>query len=322
MGIQIGLVDGAAFAYDASRILSDAWSLPSLNYSPSYLSWQLSFPGPWKAPAVAAFDGAQPVGFAACTNRRFRCGSQRVDAFVVSFVAVATGYRNRGVAAALYESLLTAIRETGAAVVTFGQTGSAGQRALERAYPPAGFVLAPLGSFPLYAFMPRGQNPSPWTAQLPVPGALESLVGQLAADETVLWSDPTAAQFQHRLLDPRRHAFLCLYNESGTLTGGAFVVESEILSPRGLELLPTLDSVWLSSSEAALLPGLAASLAELWKKVSTSTIVHAPSLGLYDRDVLRGNGFRQTGAGFSGYAAFSNVKSLPSGLRGSNLEIV
>lgn len=321
MGVEIRLVDGPAFASEASRILSDAWSLPSLNYSPGYLSWQLSFPGPWKAPAVAAFDGAQPVGFAACTNRRFRCGSKRVDALAVSFVAVAAGYRNQGVAAALYESLLTTIGEIGAAVVTFGQAGSAGQRAIERAYPPAGFVLAPLGSFPLYAFIPRGQNSSPWTAQLPVPGAFESLVRQLAADETVLWSDPTEAQFQHRLADPRRHAFLCLYDASGTLTGGAFVVESEVLSPRGLELLPTLDSVWLSSSEAALLPGLAASVAELWKKASTSTIVHAPSLGLYDCGVLRRNGFRQTGAGFSGYAAFSNV-SLSSGLRGSNLEIV
>ena len=75
MAVSFSLVNGAGFASEASRILEDAWEPPTLRYSPGYLGWQLTFPSEVELPAVAAAEGGEPVGFAAATARRLRCGS-------------------------------------------------------------------------------------------------------------------------------------------------------------------------------------------------------------------------------------------------------
>ncbi|MGH3183078.1 MAG: GNAT family N-acetyltransferase, partial [Streptosporangiaceae bacterium] len=137
MGITYELVDGTAFAPQASRVLEEAWSPPALCYTPEYLRWQLSFPGPLPLPAAAALAGNDPVGFAGATWRRLRCGSARWDVAVVSFVAVRPEWRKLGVAAGIYRRLLSALRETGAPIVTYAAGGSAGERLLLRAYAEA-----------------------------------------------------------------------------------------------------------------------------------------------------------------------------------------
>ena len=105
--MEYRLVEQAAgLAADASALLQLAWKPPALHYSPEYLAWQLSFPGPWPSPAAAAFDGSTLMGFAASTHRRIRAGHRSLDASLVSFVAVHPDHRNQGITGKLYATLL------------------------------------------------------------------------------------------------------------------------------------------------------------------------------------------------------------------------
>jgi GNAT superfamily N-acetyltransferase len=128
MAVSFSLVNGAGFASEASRILEDAWEPPTLRYSPGYLGWQLTFPSEVELPAVAATEGGEPVGLAAATDRRLRCGSSAFGVAVVSFVAVRPAWRNRGVASGLYRLLLKALADLSVPVITFGIPGSGGTK--------------------------------------------------------------------------------------------------------------------------------------------------------------------------------------------------
>ena len=105
MAVSYSLVNGTEFATEASRILEEAWEPPTLRYTPGFLHWQLSFPSAVELPGVAAFEGTDPVGFAAATARRLRCGSAVFDMAIVSFVAVRPAWRGQGIASGLYRVL-------------------------------------------------------------------------------------------------------------------------------------------------------------------------------------------------------------------------
>src|ERR1035437_6426771 len=153
MAVTFSVVGGIEFARDASAILEQAWEPPVLHYSPAYLSWQLSFPSAVEMPAVAAFDGGDPIGF---------------DAAIVSFVAVRPAWRGQGVAAGLYRTLLEVLADRAIPVVTYAIAESAGHRALLRSYREAGFQIRPMGPYTSYAFAGRQEEAgSQWTAHFP-----------------------------------------------------------------------------------------------------------------------------------------------------------
>src|SRR5215471_11502276 len=107
MAISIKLVPAGSFAAEASSILSEAWPPPSIRYTREYLEWQLAFPSAHEnLPAVAAFDGSTPIGFAAVTARRLRHGSRPFESGIVSFVAVRPMWRAQGIAGEIYQVLL------------------------------------------------------------------------------------------------------------------------------------------------------------------------------------------------------------------------
>lgn len=308
MAIEFHLVPGPEFAPQASAILTAAWTAPALHYTPEYLRWQMSFPGPMPAPAAAAFVDSTPAGFAASTHRRMRHGSELLDILVVSFVAVHPDYRNRGIAAGLYQTLLAAIAATRLPVITFANAGSAGQKAIERAYPEAGFELRSLGSYPGFACAPRSHE-TQWTCEESTPdfdgSSVARVVEAASADRRLLWSAPTAAQWRHYLRDPRPRNFLSL--NSGGETAAAWIVQTAYKTPHGMDSVATIDSVWLNRARPDLLTGLADAVARV---SPATTVVSAPSLGGFDPKLLRQVGFRQVGAGFHGYSA-SVAGSVP-----------
>jgi len=325
--MEYRLVDGADFASSASVILQRAWQPPGLFYSAEYLEWQLSFPGPFPVPAVAAFDGSKPVGFAASAHRRVRCGTAAIDAVIVSFVGVDPDFRSRGIAAGLYANLLAVIAKHAIPVLTYAQSGSAGARAIERAYPLAGFSLHPLGAFPVYGFLVRPETDV--QAWAPAAAGQESAILRSLVDSAVtgagrILSDPSAAQLQHYLADPRGRRLLVQRNGAGHATGAAWAVPIEHTSANGSHSVITLDCVWLSTERVDALPGLAAAAARLWPDPSSRqpVVVQASSLAGFDPQTLRQAGFRQIATPFQGYGAVSSARHPVLKASGSNLEVV
>ncbi len=320
-------VDGAAFAFEASELLQGAWRPPALSYSPEYLQWQLSFPGPFPAPAIAAFDGSTPVGFAASVHRRVRYGAAAFDAVIVSFVGVHSDVRNRGIAAGLYQHLLAAIREREIPAITYGQAGSAGQRAIERAYPIAGLLLHSLGSFPVYGFAVRRETDvGAWASAAAgdEPRVLCSLIdGGIAGDDRIC-SDPSAAQMEHYLHDPRGRKLLVERNSDAVVTGAAWAVQVEHRGVNGNHSVITIDCAWLARERTHALPGLAAAAVHLWQEPGAKepVIVQASSLGGFDPQAARQFGFRQIATPFQGYVAVTGAQHPFCEARGSNLEVV
>ena len=303
MTIEFQLLPGAQFAPQASAILTAAWSAPALHYTPEYLHWQMSFPGPAEAPAVAAFVDSSPAGFAGSTHRRLRYGPEIVDVLLVSFVAVHPDFRNRGIAAGLYRTLLAAIAAARLPVITFAQAGSAGQKALERAYVNAGFELRSLGSYPAFACAPRAVQETQWTPQASTPALGESVaraVDACAADRSLLWSAPSDVQWLHYLEDPRPRSLLSLQSRDGE-AAAAWMVQTAYVSAQGVNSVATIDCAWLNRARPELLSGLASAVAGLSPAVTT--MVNAPSLAGFDPKLLRQAGFRQVGPGFQGYCA-------------------
>ncbi len=322
MAIEFQLVSGPAFAPQASAILTAAWPVPSLHYTPEYLRWQLSFPGPVAAPAVAAFVDSKPAGFAGSTHRRLRHGSEVIDVLLVSFVAVHPDFRNRGIAGGLYRTLLAAIAGTRLPVITFAQAGSAGQKAIERAYPEAGFELRSLGSYPGFACAPRALEETQWicddgTSSLdrsPIAGA----VNACATDRDLFWSAPSDAQWSHYVQDPRARRLFSLKSSDGE-SAAAWMVQTEYTTAQEVSSVAAIDCAWLNRSRPDLLPGLAAAVARI---SSAATVVNAPSLAGFDPKLLRQAGFRQVGSGFHGYCATPSGGARLPQAAATNCEIV
>jgi GNAT superfamily N-acetyltransferase len=320
-------VDGAAFAVQASEVLQGAWRPPALSYSPEYLKWQLSFPGPFPAPAITAFDGSTPVGLAASVHRRVRYGALTFDAVIVSFVGVHADFRNRGIAAGLYQHLLAAIREREIPAITYAVAGSAGQRALERAYPKAGFVLHSLGSYPVYGFAVRRETDvGAWTpaAAGEEPLVLRSLIDSSIAGDDRICSDPSLAQMEHYQNDPRGRKLLVERNSDGVVTGAAWAVQVEHQGVDGNHSVITIDCAWLARERTPALPGLAAAAVRLWQEPAAKepVIVQASSLAGFDPTAARQVGFRQVATPFQGYVAVAGAEHPFCEARGSNLEVV
>ena len=298
MAIEFHLVPGPQFAPQASAILTAAWAAPALHYTPEYLRWQMSFPGPVAAPAVAAFVDSVPAGFAGSTHRRLRHGPEVVDVLLVSFVAVHPDFRSRGIAAGLYRTLLAAIAATRLPVITFAQPGSAGQRAIEKAYPEAGFELRSLGSYPGFACAPRASQDTQWVCE-ESKATLDVVVDACAPDRSLLWSAPTDAQWRHYMQDPRPRSLLSL-NSSASEPAAAWAVQTAYVTAQGVNSVAAIDCVWLNRARPDLLPGLASAVARI---SPAAAVVNAPSLAGFDPKLLRNAGFRQVGSGFQGYCA-------------------
>ncbi len=325
MAISFDLVDGVRFADHAGRILEEAWCPPALRYSPAYLRWQLGFPSPAPMPAAAAFDGAEPVGFAGVTARRLRCRSQQLESGIVSFVGVRPRWWKQGIAAGLYRLLLGTLRERALPVVTFGISGSGGERSLLRAYPESGFQVHPLGAYPIYTCMVRHEGRSSnWEAETAADAAdLAGIVDACASDERVVWSDPSQEQISHYLLDPRPRSLILLRNRKTGAMGAAWTVRSEFLTVHGVGHVATLESVFLPRKDVEALPVLVQHASTLWTaEGGQPSVISAPSLQGFDPGALRDAGIRRTGTRFQGFLCAASLPETLAGAEGTNLEVV
>jgi hypothetical protein len=324
---RIEIVDPPAWAGPASRVLQAAWQPPCLHYTQDYLRWQFRFPGDSKAVGSAAFDGAEPVGFLAAVPRWVLCGSVRIAAHLLSFLAVRPGWRGpqpgrrEPISVGLCRTLFGALRRTGKPVLTYVQSSSVAALFL-RSFEEVGFQSLHLGSYRTYG-----------TASKPGPTSLAARVEDAAEDEfreviegchdgRTLWSDPGRDQLRHYREDPRGRALAIVRDASGGATGAAMVVLSEVVSPKGVELIPMLDSIFLPRPSAEALIALVRFAGERWAGRASSPIVTAPNLRGIDAVVLRAAGLRAMSSVFQGYLFAPTFDALPDRIEGTNLEIV
>ncbi|MGH9467132.1 MAG: GNAT family N-acetyltransferase [Terriglobales bacterium] len=322
MSLAFTLIDGAACAQEASRILEEAWEPPALRYTPEYLRWQMSFPSVAGAHSAMAFDEDEPVGFAGTSARRLRNGDMGFEAVIVSFVGVRPGWRSRGIAAGLYRTLLGAVAKRGVPVVTFAQAATSGERALLRAYPEAGFRVQPLGICENYGFMGRATGvEGDWrTYMSDDPCVFQAMEAQLIADGEVLWNMPTRGQFEHYLADPRPRKLIAVEHRSTGVRGAGFVVRTELRSGQGFVSITTLDSVWLPGRAAAGLHALLQAASRAWPD-SGAMLVTCPNLSGIADSMLSAIRVRKTGSRFSAYFCAAGQVQWPAFER-TNLEIV
>ncbi len=304
MALRFEKVDGPGFASEASRILKEAWAnQTAMDYSPAYLAWQLGFPSALPAIAVAAFDGVEPVGFAAATVRRLRLNAEEKDGFITSFWAMRPGKGPFG-AILLLETLLQALKDFAAPVVTFGVHDGRGERLFPQSYARSGFVHADLGLLGTRAFLSREHTlGSVWDVTSPGSSAiLPSLIERCtASDPSILYVSPDPAQLHHYAKDPRsRHLLVATNRETGS-QAAAWAVRAAIRSSSGLQHIATLDSVILERSRPDALPALLAAASRCWPGTGGPVVVTASSLAGFDAKALQSMGIRQTSSGFRGH---------------------
>jgi len=323
VAIEIQIVAGEDHAAEASAVLDASWQPPALRYSPAYMQWQLSFPSNiGSGPAVMAYDNNVPVGFSAMTARRLRSGNESWDSGVVSFVAVRPEWRGRGIAAALYEKLLPAVRERGQPILTFGAIGGAGLKVLLRAYSEAGFETIPLGACPAYSCLVQPGKPAAgdWEAHTVSETTAITDLSRGFGPSAII-SDPTNAQLRHYLNDPRPRTLVLVRHRATARTGAAWLVQPEITTARGPETIVIVDAVYIPEYDASALPAVLHAAAA-WSGKPLPLLVNAPNLGGFDPEALRRHGIRKTGAGFMAYCCSPEPRGFLSAVRTTNLEII
>ncbi|HZW29648.1 MAG TPA: hypothetical protein VFF52_03020 [Isosphaeraceae bacterium] len=318
---RVEIVEPAAFAEPASRILQDAFQPPCLRYTPDYLRWLFRFPNGLESIGVAAFDGAEPVGFFAVMPRWMRSGDRRLAVSLMSSLAVRPG-RGGPLALALYSRLLELLRELGRPVVSYVRPGTVAERLLLWNFARAGLQARPLGSYRTYgALNAAGPADPPARVEEGDEDAFLEVV-RSCRDERMLWRDPDRDQLRHYGADPRGCVLAVIRDASGGLIGAATVVLARVVLPQGDELIPMINSVHLPRPTAEALQALIQFARRRWDGQATAPVVTAPNLIGIDPAVLRAAGLRATPSAFQGYVFDPIADSLPAALMGTNLEVV
>ena len=300
--VRVEQVNPCEFTDSASRVLEESWPAPHVRYSPEYLRWQFSFPGTVPSLGVAAFEGEEPVAFGGATPRRARFRGRIAAVYIVSFVSVRPAWRRRGIAAMIYAELLHHIRKTDSAVVTFAETGSAGQRRLLAAYDAAAFHVRALGEYPMYGFVVPPDAPPP-AGELEFTLPLDRLLPLIdAADDSgTIRHDPDDAAMRHYSADPRSRRTILLRTSDGA-QAGAMTVRPQIVVRGGTDVATVVESPYLSRPSAELVRNLFITVAREAGPRATPPVVTAPNLAGIEPALLRSAGLRRTRSVFSGYA--------------------
>lgn len=278
----------------AAALLRQAWTPPCLCYSDMYVGWQLTWAGPVRPRAIAATAGSRVVGVIAIVPRRIRVCDRVTIVYVLSFFAVHPAYRGQRIGAGMAERILAASdRATFAYTAPGGLSGAV----LAAAAVSRGWTVREAGEVRTYArAAPRRDH------DLQAPAREATIDEFLAAVEhchapSIAWSHPTAEQLRHHLADPRGSCLAIVQNSADSVAG-ALIVRSQVITARGVEHVPSLDSVFLEGACAPALDALATFAQHRWDS-DGAAVVTAPNLQAVEADGIRSAGFRATRSAFN-----------------------
>jgi hypothetical protein len=316
-------VDPFDIAEQASALLRNAWTPPSLCYSSDYLRWQFSFPGNGRPAAFAACSASGLVAFAALVPRSVAIEGRRFDISVLTFVAVAEECRGRGLCTQLYEEALWRAATDRRAVLLFVAPDSASERGLRRAAARLSMPFTTLDGCRTYA---AAMAPSPTDG----PPCLTSIdAGEYRAfvadcgNASVIQSTPDEAQLEHYRVDPRGREIVAVVDAAGEWRMTAMLVCAEVAGRSGTERLAMLDSVQhrpaLTGSELRPLVGHASAL---WRGRLTHDVMTAPSVATVDPVALKAAGLRATSTMYRPYVLAPSDDSPLLAARSTNVEVM
>jgi hypothetical protein len=315
---RIEIVDALEFAAAASTVLRAAWKAPCLDYSAAYCSWQLGFPGrPPKSAAIALIDD-RPVGCIGITPRRFRYQGAYAAVFVLSFVAVDPSARGCRLSSSMYAELLDTL-PCDTPIIAFAEPGSNGERLLLDAFEASVFRHRPLGPCRAFGYVKRRRKaPANATAVTTNSYADFLSVVSAAPDNATMWNCPTLEQWNHYQSDPRSRSAILILDGNDNPIGSSMVVMAEILTARGHERVPMIESICLpTQSEAAL--GAAFDFASDSGEAPATVI--ASNLSHLDAGMISGAGVRALPSAFNAHLFGTHNHALKNAAN-SNLEVI
>jgi GNAT superfamily N-acetyltransferase len=320
MGTRIEIGDPVQYAYVASQILRSAWKPPCLHYSTDYLAWQFSFPSDIPRRAAIAFLDDRPVGCISVTTRRLACAQDKLSAYVLSFVAVDPSASRRGLAAAMYASLLDAL-PVDIPVIAFAEPASIGERLLLDSFERAGFRHHPLQACRAVGYLNRPNASAKQDAVVRSTARYQefALEARLPQQQDVIWTEIDEDHWHHYRQDPRERTMLTVHDSRGNPLGTAMHVSAEIMSSQGLQRVPMLDSVALTeptSDALAALFGFAASRSQ-----PGSTVI-ASNLSFVDSTLFKAAGARALPSSFDAHVFVAGQKNIVETAAALNLEVI
>ncbi len=318
MTFRIEIVDPSTAAPMAGPILRASWKPPCLDYSAAYLAWQFGFPGRLSPIVALGFLDSQPVGCAAATQRAVVHDGSRIDAYVLSFVAVDPSARGHGLAAALYARLLGAL-SPGVPVIAFAEPNSAGERLLINAFDKASYTPHTLGVCRAVGYVSRPATSERLVSAAPVQH-LEDFTSVIPdTDGATIWNRPTPQQWVHYAADPRRRIAVLIRDRDGLPIGSAMIVVTAILSAHGLQHVPMLESVCLPSQSPDALRAVFDFATEQYGAAGTMV---ASNLSYLDSSVVRAAGARALPSSFNAYVFLGGRQHSLHNAAHLNLEVI
>jgi GNAT superfamily N-acetyltransferase len=316
---KIDQIDASDLGVEVADLLQRAWAPPCLWYSPEYLRWEFSGPGPRAAIALSAFErvsaatGARTganrgrmIGFIGAVRRRARIGDWIGDVWLLSFLAVLPEHRRRGIGRRLYADFFAIAHET--PVVIFTRRDTPGDFLRRACLPQASELRACrtygyTGGGPIAASTDDSYTVEPVTDH-------ETWMNLLAAraprsDRLIAW--PDAPAFAHSRQDPRGRTFHVVRDANGRLIAGAAAFHQETRTAEGVSRTPSLECVVTHDARPSTLVTLIRHAAVEGVATATTTpsprIVLLPNVSTIDETILRPAGLRATRSEFLAHLA-------------------
>jgi GNAT superfamily N-acetyltransferase len=316
------VVDPVTCADHAEAILREAWQPPCMCYPSDYLRWQFQFPGNPPALAAVAIVGEERIGFNAVIPRRLRGRGWPVEVHLLSFVSVLPSYRGMGVGAALYQTLLRAIRDQHRPVVAFAEPASAGEKLLIGCLEATGYRHCSLGHYQTGAYLRQPRQVTTEVSVEEVTDLREFLrVIEQCGGSGILWNAPDLQQLEHYSNDPRGRVLVLARRAAGQAIGAAMLVLSRATTRRGPEQVVMVDSLFLPEPSAEVLKAILEHAGGRWREQVTSPVITVPNLHGLDPALARSVGLRATPSRFTGHL-FAPADSPMFSAHGTTLEIV
>lgn len=299
----------------ASGLMRIVWPRPSLDYSPEFLHWQMTFPSELPARYVIGMQGSRCVAFAGATPRKMHSGERSATVFAKSFVTVARDLQGRGIGREVRRRVLASLEADACPVVRFGEHLPPGSRVLEEDYGLSGMDISRMGD----CFGGATQSDGSAIPRFLTPTEFSEVASEHVSG-TALRVDNDEATLKHYLTDPRGRVLLGVPAPDGKVCVAAMAVAARVVTHSGTTTSVQLEQlVTTSAATPKEVKGLAQAAAQ-WGYRGPG-IVSVLNLGSCSWGLFARAGFRRLPSRYAVWMAFRKGDPRPFESSTIDLEI-